>query len=793
MVPGALMRLSSLCPRAAAPASLPYTTPPVRRTTLALVGLLLLGSCTSTRGPESFDGLIDGPIEVASPDGLVVVTLAVGPSVEYAVEYAGEAVLLPSSIDLSFVDAPALRDLAVRDVERRSEDATWEPVWGKRAEVRDHYNEVTLRLVEAAWGGRPLDLVVRAYDDGVAFRYRFPEAWGDALVLGAEDTRFRFAGEPTVWAANFGGFISSQERPFIERPLASLAPDSVYGMPLLVKAAGDRWAVVTEADLTDWAGMYAQRVEGEPGAIRTVLSPHLGEPEVAVRVGRQRASPWRVVMLAETPAALLESDLVRTLNDPPAGDFSWVRPGVASWDWWNGPWLPDADFEVGMNTQTMKAYVDLADEMDWAYVLVDAGWYGDDYSENADITSARPELDLADLIDYADQRGVRVLLWLHWGHVAAQMAEAFAAYEAWGVAGVKIDYLDRDDQEMVRFYHRVAEAAARHRLIVNFHGAYKPTGVSRTYPNLVTREGVLGNEYNKWSTEVTPEHTVTIPFTRGLLGEMDFTPGGFRNVTVSDFRPTGPPLVMGTRARQLAMFVVYESALTVASDSPHAYATSPAGTDVLRGIPTTWDDTRALAGYPGDAVAVARRSGDTWYVAAMTDEEARTLDLPLDFLPAGRFRLETWADSPAAATDATDLVVTEQTVTADDELAVVMAPAGGLVARLTPVGGARQGVPADAEAALPLATALHGVRPNPSGRAASVSYALAGPADVRVAIYDALGRSVATLADGPRTAGEHEVAFDASDLPAGVYLIRLEAVGDDGAAHVETRRLTFVR
>lgn len=634
--------------------------------------------------------LAQSPVRVASPDGAVVVTVAADGPLTYAVRHGGEAVILPSPIALSFVGADRLGDVAVRNVETRSVDATWQRLWGKRTDVRDRFNEATVHLEETAASGRPLDLIVRAYDDGIAFRYRFPEAWGD-VVLGAEDTQFRFAGEPTVWAANFGGFTSSQEAHFVEQPMRSLAPDSVYGMPLLVKAAEDRWAVVTEADLTDWAGMYVRRDTDEPNTVRTALSPLPDEPGVAVRVASERASPWRVVMLAETPAALIESDLIQTLNDPPAGDFSWVEPGVASWNWWNGPSLPEADFEVGMNTPTMKAFVDLADEMDWQYVLVDAGWYQADteqdgqHGPDSDITAVVPALDLPELIRYAAERDVKVLVWLHWRPTFDQMDEAFAQYEDWGVAGVKIDFMDRDDQEMVRFYHRVAEAAARHKLAVDFHGAYKPTGVSRTYPNLVTREGVLGNEYNKWNPWVSPEHTVTIPFTRGLLGEMDFTPGGFRNIRVEDFRPENTPFVMGTRAHQLAMFVVYESALTVASDSPYAYETSPAGADFLKAIPTSWDDTHALAGYPGDYVAVARRAGDTWYLAAMSDEEARTLDLPLAFLPTGRYRAEIWADSADPKAEATAVAETERTVTAADTLPASMAPAGGFVARLTPI------------------------------------------------------------------------------------------------------------
>ncbi len=338
--------------------------------------------------------------------------------------------------------------------------------------------------------------------------------------------------------------------------------------------------------------------------------------------------------------------------------------------------------------------VDLSAEMGWEYVLVDAGWYNSGpvaisdavHGPESDITDVVDGLDMPELISYADSKNVKVLLWLHWVPVRHQMDEAFPLYEEWGAAGVKIDFMDRDDQEMVNYYHRVVKKAAAHHLAVDFHGAYKPTGWSRTYPNLITREGVMGNEYNKWSADVTPEHKVTIPFTRGLLGEVDYTPGGFRNRTADTFRPVNTgPWVIGTRVNELAMFVVYESALQVVSDSPYAYRVSPAGTDFLKIVPATWDDTRALAGQPGDFVAVARRSGEDWFLGAMTDEQQRTLALPLDFLGAGQYRATIWADAHEAADFPDRLLKQERIVTARDTLEASMAPAGGYVVHLAPV------------------------------------------------------------------------------------------------------------
>lgn len=640
--------------------------------------------------------LAQAPVQLSSPDESVIVTLDVTDAqrLHYAVQYEGEAVVQDSPFTLAFESAPPFGEgMAIRSVERRRVDTTWQRHWGKRAEVQNRFNEVALQLEETKAPGRRVRFVVRAYDDGVAFRYVLPSQW-DNFALASERSVFRFAGEPTVWAANHGGFHSSQENEFNEMPMRALSPDSVYGLPMLVHVDADRWVALTEADLTDWAGLYLTRSEGQPSALGSVLSPLPEAPEVAVRSEAPRRSPWRVLMLAGEASDLIGADLVHNLNDPAEGDFAWVEPGISSWNWWNGPYLPAADFEVGMNTETMKAYVDLAADMGWEYVLVDEGWYGPAFDEDgfptphptSDITTVIPELDLQELIRYASERGVEPWLWLHWGHVDDQMDEAFALYEKWNVAGVKIDFMDRDDQKMVNFYHRVVREAAEHELMVNFHGAYKPTGVSRTYPNLVTREGVMGAEYNKWSARVTPEHNVTLPFTRGLLGEMDYTPGGFRNKSMEAFRPQNTaPFVMGTRTHQLAMFVIYESALQVASDSPYNYRTSPEGTDLLKMVSATWDDTKAINGQPGDYVTVARRSGDAWYVASMSDEEGRTLEIPLDFLGEGRYEAAIWQDAYESADYPRELMKATQTVTARDTLTAKMAPGGGYVARLTPV------------------------------------------------------------------------------------------------------------
>jgi alpha-glucosidase len=340
-----------------------------------------------------------------------------------------------------------------------------------------------------------------------------------------------------------------------------------------------------------------------------------------------------------------------------------------------------------MDTETIKKYIDLAADMGWEYMLVDWNWYGPPFGDviggpgnpNADITTVVEEVDMPGIIKYANDKNVDILVWLLWDHVEKQMDEAFALYEKWGVKGVKIDFMARDDQWMVQWYHKVVKKAAEHHLSVDFHGAYKPTGWTRTYPNLLTREGVLGNEYSKWSSRITPEHTTTLPFTRMLAGQMDFTPGAFLNRSMGQFRNGSPAQAMGTRCNQLAMFVVYYSPLTVACDHPDNYK-NQLGMEFLKEVPTVWDDTRVLNGKVGEYITMARRKGDRWFVGAMTNSEGRTLGIDLDFLGEGKWEIHYFKDAKDADIHAERLETGTSKVSSEDEVWIEMAPGGGYAA-----------------------------------------------------------------------------------------------------------------
>jgi len=627
---------------------------------------------------------------LTSPDGQVQYELQAGEKIQYSVFYRGRNILDHSGFELKFDQAPVFgRDVTVIAVQKENIRETWKPVAGAFEEVQNDCNQMTFRVRENRFPRREIQMTVRAYDDGIAFRYTIPESWKrfiptyesrNWILLSTEHTEFTFTADHQAWVADYGAYATHQEAEFNPMELGDISSGAIIGLPLLVKMDEERYAAITEANLIDWAGMYLKKrmsVDQNQWTLVSDLSP-LPEGGGTVRVVPGSSSPWRVLMLGSSPGALIESEIINNLNEPCAlEDPSWIRPGISAWDhWWSG--------EVQMDTETIKEYVQLASDMGWEYMLIDWHWYGPPFSaggtsganQDADITTVNPAVDMPEILDYAGKRNVKLVLWLLWNHVEKQMDEAFALYEKWGIAGVKIDFMARDDQEMVQWYHRVVKKAAEHHLVVDFHGAYKPTGWSRTYPNLLTREGVLGNEYSKWSSRITPEHNVTLPYTRMLAGAMDYTPGAFLNVTPEKFRTGAPAEVMNTRAHQLAMFVVYFSPYTVACDHPDHYRDQP-GIEFLKEVPTTWDDTRVLSGEVGEYIVMARKKGKKWFLGAMADSESRSIPVKLDFLPAGKHELHFFRDASDSDRNPQNLEMGTLKVEAGQEIRLEMVPGGG--------------------------------------------------------------------------------------------------------------------
>jgi alpha-glucosidase len=650
---------------------------------------------------------------VQSPDGTLSVTMELktlprpfppGERVCYRVTCQGTEVISDSPLGLDFWGArPLDRDFEVVATDRRSNNSTWENPFGPKRVVPDIYNEITVSLREREAPGRKVDLVFRAYNEGVAFRYVLPKQEAlEKFALAAENSEFHFPKDTTAFLLDMGRFNTHNEGEYIRTRLDTVKPSQVINLPLLAEIPGGPWVALLEADLTDYAGMYVGGLPDMPNALvsRLCLPPrkervarNITTSERAAReqpvVGTTpKATPWRVLMIAPTPGRLIETSyLVLDLNPPSAfADASWIKPGKSAWDWWVGSFATDLPFTPGMNTETMKHYVDFAAAHRLPYMLIDDGWYPStqrDWAQD-NIRTWNPEVDIAEIIAYAKPKGVRIILWLDWRPLDTQMDDALALYEKWGVAGIKVDGINRDDQEMVNLYEKWARKAAEHHLIVDFHGAFKPTGRERTLPNMLTREAVMGMEYNKWSARVTPEYDVTIPFTRMLAGPMDFTPGAFRNAARGRFTAQDmEPMSQGTRAHQLAMFVVYESPLTVLADHPAAYENQP-GIEFIEKVPTVWDDTKVLAGTPGEFVTIARRKDGVWYLGAMTNWEGRDLVIPLDFLGKDAYEARIFADGPKAETDGTSVSISDRRVKGGDKLTVHLAPGGGLAVILTP-------------------------------------------------------------------------------------------------------------
>jgi alpha-glucosidase len=661
--------------------------------------VLFLMIITGVLESSAFGQVEPVPLRLLSPDKQLEMTFALDKESApvYSISYQSRPLLITSSLGIEFKQGGLLsKKMRVTGVRRIARDETYTLAAGKARQARDHFNELLVALEEPEAPQRKLEIIFRAYNDGAAFRYLIPEQTIlKAIEIAAERTEFRFATDHTCWALRLGSFTTSQEAEFDRITASRIKPDAIVGLPLVCRTLDETTTfAISEADLAGYAGMYFTGVSRGFG-VASRLSPRKDDGSIAVS-GLVKEdgfrTPWRVVMVAGEAGKLIESTLITNLNPPSASrDTSWIRPGKSAWNWWSGS-LAEGVKRPGMNNETMKHYIDFASDFSLEYMLIDAGWYSmrrpgsQNAGPAADITKAIPEIDLPALIAYAHEKKVGIFLWLHWRVTNEQMEKAFPVYEQMGIKGVKVDFMDSDDQEMVDFYHRILKLAAEHHLLVDLHGAYKPTGLIRTYPNYLTQEGVMGAEYNKWSARMTATHNVTLPFTRMLLGPMDYTPGGFRNVAPRDFKIQNMgPYVMTTRAHQLAMFVVYDSPFACVADNPGAYR-GQAGAEFLKVVPSSWDETRALAGEIGEYIVVARRHGQEWYVGAMTNEQKREIQMPLDFLGSGKYSVTLHADGaqPGDVITTTDSIAGGKLKGAK-HLTLKLAPSGGSALRFVPL------------------------------------------------------------------------------------------------------------
>lgn len=609
-------------------------------------------------------------VTLASPDGGSRIVFSADGS-QYMVMRQGERVLDSSTLGLELDGAPDFGPLVLENVKTARVDRNIQLVASKAATARDRYRAATLAFRERGGERRRLLVDARAYDDGVAFRYRIDAT--QPIALKGEKSSFVPAGDNECIVT-----ISdpAHEKPFARKKLSELREDLGYDVPVVCStSSGKTVYAITQSDLEAYTGASLWR---EQGALRVRLSPVPKRAGAVYSSAGGLQTAWRVVMLGKRHGDLIASHLVGNLNPAPDGDFSWVKPGKAAWDWWSGPLS-------GMKPDmaAYKRFIDFAAASGFSYYLIDAGWaWGTGTGcckalPTTDIARAAEGIDMPALVRYAADKGVGLILWAHWDHMRPRMDEVLDTYARWGIKGVKIDFIERDDQDAVSFYYDIAKATAKRRLLLNMHGAYVPAGLQRTYPNFITQEGVLGAEWDKMKNTVTPEHNLMLPYTRMLTGPMDYTPGGFHNGTPASFQVRAVlPFVQNTRGQELAKYVVYESPLQMVSDDPDVYRDAD-GFDFIRQVPTAWDETRFISGQPGVDIVLARRHGTTWYVGAMSAESAKSAKtLALDFLPSGRYRATVWEDgaSPNALSRRT------LAVTGRDNLALQVAAAGGAVA-----------------------------------------------------------------------------------------------------------------
>ncbi len=623
--------------------------------------------------------------EVLSPSLNIKLKIGIKEKIDYSVFYNSREILKPSPISLIIRNQGVLgQNPVLEDVSQRSINQEIHPIVRvKSAAITDHFNEMTLRFKGN------FCLIFRVYDDGVA--YRFETFYEEEIDILSEEVVFHFTDDHNAYFPSEESFFTHQERLYKYLPLSQISRYEMCYTPALIDIQDGPKVAIAEADLEDYAGLYLQGTKS-PSLKGIFPAAPLKERQTRDRDVRivqradhiahttgKRTFPWRVLVIAGKDGDLIESQMIFKLAKPlQLEDTSWIKPGKVAWDWWNANNIYGVDFEAGINTETYKYYIDFASEHGIEYVILDEGWY-----VLGDLLKVNPEIDIPEITQYAHDKNVGIILWVVWKTLEGQLQEALDQFEKWGVKGIKVDFMQRDDQWMVNYYHKIAKEAAKRHLVVDFHGAYKPTGLWRAYPNVLTREGVLGLEHSKWSENVTPEHNVTIPFIRMLAGPMDYTPGAMINAQKDDFRAIfRRPMSMGTRCHQLAMYIVYESPLQMLADSPSHYLQEKESLEFLSQVPCVWDDTRVLDGRVADYVVIARRSGDIWHVGAMTDWTARELSIDLNFLEEGEYQAVVFKDGLNAHRYADDYKKEVIEFTNQDTITIKLAPGGGWAARI---------------------------------------------------------------------------------------------------------------
>lgn len=632
--------------------------------------------------------------QISSPDNNINLQVIAGEDIQWSVNYGSQVVIEPSVISLQLQGENLGKDVRIRNSKIENFNNQIRPINYKKNIIEDNYNQLTLNFRNG------FGLHFRAYNDGVTYRF-FTEKKGNITVL-SEETTFNFSGDHMIYLPYANDPVKdvyqiSFENLYEHIPISQVKKDTVAFAPVLIELPGNIKAVITEADLESYPGMFlrigqkdyslkgdyaAFPLEEVQGGHNNLQSYVTKRADYIAKTKGNRSFPWRVVIISKEDKDLLNNDMVYKLAAPSRlKDISWIEPGKVAWDWWNDWNIEKVDFRAGINTDTYKYYIDFAAEHNIENILLDEGW-----AESEDIMKIIPDIDLQEIIDYGRENKIGVWLWGGWLPLDKKMDEALTTYSKMGVKGFKIDFMNRDDQKMVDFYYRLAQKAADNKVMLDFHGAYKPTGLQRTYPNVVNFEGVYGLENTKWANPDFPLYDVTIPFIRMVAGPMDYTPGAMKNANKENFRSVySLPMSQGTRVHQLALYVLYEAPFNMLADNPTNYLEEAESTAFIASVPTVFDETVALDGKVAEYAVIARRKEDNWYVGAITNWDARDIALDLSFLPEGNFEAEIFKDGINADRRGTDYIREIVKVSSRDKIKLRMAPGGGWAARIYPV------------------------------------------------------------------------------------------------------------
>jgi alpha-glucosidase len=626
-----------------------------------------------------------------SPSKKLKIEISIRDSVTYALTVGGKPAILPSAIAMDFGPVKAGKNAVVQKTLKNNVRTEITPLYGQSAKLRNDYNELKIEFQNR------YSIIFRAYDEGIA--YRFATDFTEPAQVVSETATFRLAGDPEAVFPESDVF-TSWEVPYVKYPKVSAIAEGKKAIsPALFGQAGGAKIVVAESDLLDYPGMYLQK---HHGTIRGTWAPYPAKTEMGswgnfVSVVKERKDylaettgkrnyPWRVIIAAQEEKDLLANQLVYKLATPAAiTDLSWIKPGKAAWEWWHDAMLPGSDTPSGMKnrgTALYKRYIDFAADNRLEYLMIDAGW-----SDVYDLKKVKPETDVRELVHYAKGKNVDVFLWCVATTLLNDLEGNLDFIHSTGAAGIKVDFFDRDDQLAIQWFEKIAKAAADRRLMIDFHGCSKPTGLERKYPNIVNYEAVRGAECSKWDLTANPDQHLLTPFIRMVAGPLDYTPGSMRNATRETFKPVDPglPSTQGTRCHELAMFVIFNQPLAMLCDSPMEYMKYPDIMQFLSAVPTAFDETKVLDGKVGEYAVMAKRKANSWYVGAMTNWDARTVELDFSFLPDPKtYQVSLYTDAGDTGTDASHYTFKTIQVTRKTRLKLPLAKGGGAVAMIYP-------------------------------------------------------------------------------------------------------------